>query len=117
MILALGDGSFTNMINEHISRVHHDGIAILLILKVNTRGPFMFKDRLLYILYMDSLNSYLFRNQGTFMYNHPVTCFRRVYILAHQIRISEILPGDRKSYLTNAILPRLSCEGYIHWLY
>ena len=37
--------------------------------------------------------------------------------LAHQIRISEILPWDRKSYLTHAILPRLSCEGYIHWLY
>ena len=38
-------------------------------------------------------------------------------ILAHQIRISEILPWDRKSYLTYAILPRLSHEGYIHWLY
>ena len=31
--------------------------------------------------------------------------------------ISEILPWDRKSYLTQAILPRLSREGYIHWLY
>ena len=38
-------------------------------------------------------------------------------ILAHRIRISEILPWDRKSYLTQAILPRLSREGYIHWLY
>ena len=38
-------------------------------------------------------------------------------ILGHQIRISEILPWDRKSYLTHAILPRLSREGYIHWLY
>ena len=37
-------------------------------------------------------------------------------ILAHRIRISEILPWDRNSYLTNAILPRLSREGYIHWL-
>ena len=27
-------------------------------------------------------------------------------ILAHRIRISEILPWDRKSYLTHAILPR-----------
>ena len=38
-------------------------------------------------------------------------------ILAHRIRISEILPWDRKSYLTHAILPRLSPEGYIHLLY
>ena len=38
-------------------------------------------------------------------------------ILAHRIQISEILPWDRKSHLTHAILPRLSCEGYIHWLY
>ena len=27
-------------------------------------------------------------------------------ILAHRIRISEILPWDRKSYLTHSILPR-----------
>ena len=27
------------------------------------------------------------------------------------------LPWDRKSHLTRAILPRLSHEGYIHWLY
>ena len=33
---------------------------------------------------------------------------------AHWIRISDILPWDRKSYLTHAILPRLSHEGYIH---
>ena len=32
-------------------------------------------------------------------------------ILAHQIRISEILPWDRKSYLTQSVLPRLSREG------
>ena len=37
--------------------------------------------------------------------------------LAHRIQISEILPWVRKSYLTQAIFPRLSCEGYIHWLY
>ena len=36
---------------------------------------------------------------------------------AHRIGISEILTWDRKSYLTHAILPRLSREGYIHWLY
>ena len=36
--------------------------------------------------------------------------------LAHRIRISENI-WDRKSYLTHAILPRLSREGYIHWLY
>ena len=35
--------------------------------------------------------------------------------LAH--RISEILPWDRKSYLTHDILPRLSHEGYIHYMY
>ena len=36
-----------------------------------------------------------------------------------QVRISktDILLWDRKSYLTHAILPRLSREGYIHWLY
>ena len=39
------------------------------------------------------------------------------YFLVHQIRISEILPWDRKSHLTHVILPRLSREGYIHWLY
>ena len=37
--------------------------------------------------------------------------------LAHRIEISEIFPWDRKSNLTHAILPRLSCEGFIHWLY
>ena len=37
--------------------------------------------------------------------------------LAHGIRISELLPWNRKSYLTHTILPRLSFEGYIHWLY
>ena len=37
--------------------------------------------------------------------------------LVHRVRISEILPWDRKSYLTHAILPRLSSEGFIHWLY
>ena len=41
----------------------------------------------------------------------------RKLILAHRIRISEILPWDRKSYLTHAILLRLSYEGFIHWLY
>ena len=30
--------------------------------------------------------------------------------LAHRIRISEILPWDRKSYLTHAILPRASSD-------
>ena len=39
-----------------------------------------------------------------------------VTFLAHQIRISEILPWDRKSNLAHAILPRLSREGTIHWL-
>ena len=38
-------------------------------------------------------------------------------ILAHRIRISEIFSWDRNSYLTQAILPRLSREGFIHWLY
>ena len=31
--------------------------------------------------------------------------------LAHQIRINEILPWDKKSYFTQAFLPRLSREG------
>ena len=46
-----------------------------------------------------------------------VSRMKRVNIFAHQIRISEILPWDRKSYLTHAILPRLSRKDYIHWLY
>ena len=33
------------------------------------------------------------------------------YILAHQIGISEVLPTDRKSYVTHAILPKLSRKG------
>ena len=37
--------------------------------------------------------------------------------IAHRIRISEILPWDSKSYLTHAVLPRLSRECFIHWLY
>ena len=41
----------------------------------------------------------------------------RVVCLANRIRISEILLWDRKSYLTHAILPRLSREGYVYWLY
>ena len=41
----------------------------------------------------------------------------RINILAHWIKISEILFWDRKSYLSHAILPRLSREGYMHWLY
>ena len=41
----------------------------------------------------------------------------RLCFLAHRIRISEILAWDRKPYLTQAILPRLSREGYIYWLY
>ena len=41
----------------------------------------------------------------------------RNIFLANRIRISEILPWDRKSYLTHAILPRLSRECFTHWLY
>ena len=36
--------------------------------------------------------------------------------LVHRIRISDILPCDKKTYLTHAILSRLSREGYIPWL-
>ena len=36
--------------------------------------------------------------------------FNYLIILAHQIRISEILPWDRKSYFTHAILPRTSSK-------
>ena len=35
----------------------------------------------------------------------------KALFLAHQIRTSEILPWDRKSYLTHVILPRLSHKG------
>ena len=33
------------------------------------------------------------------------------HVLALLIRISDVLPWDRKSYLTHVILPRLSLEG------
>ena len=36
------------------------------------------------------------------------------FFLAHQIRISEILPWDRKSYPTHAILPRTSSNFKMH---
>ena len=48
---------------------------------------------------------------------NTLLCSTRPHYLVHQIRISEIWPWDGKSYLTHAILPRLSGEGYIHWLY
>ena len=54
---------------------------------------------------------------NTYMIKKYKTNIEDLIILAHWIRISEILPLDRKSYLTHAILPRLSREGYIHWLY
>ena len=64
---------------------------------------------------------------GSFLYCLPKMNFKgfgqegvlrgRMVVLAHRIQISEILPWDRKPYLTHAILPRLSREGYIHWLY
>ena len=48
---------------------------------------------------------------------YDVFTHMRQFFLAHRIRLSEILPWDRKSYLIHAILPRLSCEGFILWLY
>ena len=39
------------------------------------------------------------------------------HVLAHRIKISEILSWDVKSYLTHAILPRLSREGSVCWSY
>ena len=53
---------------------------------------------------------------GRQSYEHACIC-EIPDVLAHRIRISEILPWDRKSYLTQAILPRLSREGYTHWLH
>ena len=62
-----------------------------------------------------------FQDFGNFelspMNNHYAKYRVSWMILAHRIRIFEILPWDRKSYLTHAILPRLSREGNIHWLY
>ena len=45
--------------------------------------------------------------------------YARKYFLAHRIRkdLSDILLWYRKSYLTHAILPRLSHEGFINWLF
>ena len=37
-------------------------------------------------------------------------CVLKALFLAHPIRTSEILPWDRKSYLTHVILPRLPHE-------
>ena len=45
------------------------------------------------------------------------TCVKILSFLAHRIRIIDILPWDRKLYLTQAISPRLSREGYKHWLF
>ena len=39
-----------------------------------------------------------------------------LFIPAHRTGISEILPWDRRSYLTYVILPTLSHEA-VHWLY
>ena len=52
---------------------------------------------------------------SSFSYNTLANTIR--IFLAHRIWISKFLPRNRKSYLTHAILPRLSHEGYIHWLY
>ena len=46
-----------------------------------------------------------------------VTWANAFLLLAHGIRVSEILPLDKKLYLTHAVLLRLSREDYIHWLY
>ena len=40
-----------------------------------------------------------------------------VYFLAYRIRISEILPRNRKSHFTHDIIPRLSRDGFINWLH
>ena len=37
--------------------------------------------------------------------------FRIILFLAHRVRISAVLPWDRKFYLTHVMVPRLSCEG------
>ena len=41
------------------------------------------------------------------------------HVLAHRMKISKILPWDRNSHLTHthAILPRLSREVSVCWLY
>ena len=49
---------------------------------------------------------YLFVNHFNLKKNELHICQK--VILAHPIRISEILPFDRKSYHTHAILPRTS---------
>ena len=54
---------------------------------------------------------------GSFVVGTGCDYWEENSIVAHRIRISEILPLDRKSYLTHAILFRLSREGYIHKLY
>ena len=45
-----------------------------------------------------------------------LSIFEDQLFLAHRIRISDILPLDIKSYLTHAILPMLSLEGYIQYI-
>ena len=58
----------------------------------------------------------LFPGQIFFIQKY-VTFMIDSYILTHWIGTSEILPCVRNSYLTMAILPRLSRDGYINWLY
>ena len=51
--------------------------------------------------------SYNHPNGAILMITQNLSLFNGTVFLAHLIRISEILPLDRKSYLTYAILPSL----------
>ena len=45
------------------------------------------------------------------MFNIGISMKDVIYILAHRLRISELLPWDRKFYLTHAILSRTSSNA------
>ena len=65
-----------------------------------------------------------FPTRGNYQFTSPMlllakTCMTSMFsdgvkiFLAHPIRKSEILHWDRKSYLTNAILPRTSSNVFM----
>ena len=89
---------------------------------VQSRQHFQDKNRKITILWSFSYYSFV-KFHGKKLGTTTWPCYILIHViirsvingqhfLAHQIRISEILSWDRKSYLTHVILTRLSREGY-----
>ena len=91
---------FTRTFTVSEDKYNIQGLKYIFVWNFSTRYP------LKYILNTPNRIAFMCRRKST-----------RIKILAHRITISEILLWDRKSYLTHAVLPRLSREGYIHCLY